>query len=133
MDIRPYEAYNASEMLPLYAAVGWTNYTDRPDMLKEAYAHSMCTLAAWEGGALLGVIRAVGDGHSVVWIQDILVYPQHQRRGVGTALLRAMMERYSDVYQMQLATDDTPKTVAFYKSMGFRDLREFGCAAFMRV
>ena len=36
--IRPYEHYCTEEILPLYEAVGWTNYTQRPDMLRDAFA-----------------------------------------------------------------------------------------------
>ena len=50
----------------------------------------------------------------------------------GTALLRAVMERFADVRQLQLVTDDTKKTLAFYHSLGLRELSAFGCRGFMR-
>ena len=100
MTIREYTDPDWNELMPLYATVGWTNYTDKPGMLRAAYAHSLCILAAYEDDRLLGVVRAVGDGASIVFIQDILVFPKYQRRGIGKALLCAMMERYRTVYQM---------------------------------
>ena len=81
----------------------------------------------------MGIIRTVGDGYTVVFIQDLLVFPEHQRKGVGTALLKAILDRYSHVRQIQLATDNTSKTVGFYRSMGFRELSEIGCCGFMKV
>ena len=33
MEIREYTEYRAEEILPLYAAVGWTAYTDEPSVL----------------------------------------------------------------------------------------------------
>lgn len=95
-----------NEALPLYAAVGWTNYTDRPEMLRQAFEHSLLVLGAYEGNRLVGLLRAVGDGFSVVLIQDLLVLPDCQRRGIGTKLMRALMERYPNVYQLELFTDD---------------------------
>ena len=68
----------------------------------------------------------------LVFIQDILVFPKYQRRGVGKALLCAMMERYRTVYQMELLTDDTEKTVAFYEALGFVRVEKWGCCAFVR-
>lgn len=133
MTIRPYETYRETEILSLYGGVGWTNYTQRPDMLREAFAHSLLTLGAYDGEKLTGIVRAVGDGRSVVLVQDLLVDPAYQRRGVGKALLRAVTERFSDVYQLQLLTDNTPEHKAFYESLGFRDLAELGCAAYGRV
>ncbi len=120
------------EVLPLYEAVGWTNYTQNPTMLKEAYKNSLHILAALnEEGKLLGVLRAVGDGASILFIQDILVYPAYQHQGIGTALLQKTLEKYKDVYQIQLATDDSKKTVSFYESNGFTSLTSLNCVSFI--
>ena len=125
--------YIEKEILPLYASVGWTAYTDHPEQLRKGFENSMLTLAAYEDEQLLGIIRTVGDGHTIVFVQDILVFPEYQRKGVGSALLQAILDRYSHVRQIELATDNTPKTIAFYKSMGFRELSEIGCCGFMKV
>ena len=132
MEIREYKTYNEQEILRLYASVGWTAYTDQPEMLRKGFENSMLTLAAYEDDQLLGIIRAVGDGYTIVFVQDILVFPEQQRKGIGSALLQAILDRYSHVRQIVLATDNTPKTIAFYKSMGFRELSEIGCCGFMR-
>lgn len=133
MEIREYRTYNETEILRLYESVGWTAYTDRPDVLRKGFENSMLTLAAYEGEQLMGIIRTVGDGQTIVFMQDILVFPEYQRKGVGTALLQAILDKYSHVRQIELATDNTEKTVAFYKSMGFREASEFGCCGFMKV
>lgn len=132
MEIREYTDYREDEILPLYDAVGWTAYTRDPAALRNGFVHSLLVLAAYEGDELLGVIRAVGDGFTIVFIQDVLVYPERQRQGVGTALVEAVLDRYGDVRQIELATDDNEKTKAFYRSMGFHTLSELGCCGFMR-
>lgn len=131
MQIRQYTKYDQEEILRLYASVGWTAYTEHPDVLRKGFERSLLILAAYEDEQLLGLIRAVGDGHTIVFIQDILVFPAHQRSGIGTALLQTILNRYRHVRQIELATDNTPKTIAFYKSMGFRELSELGCCGFM--
>ena len=133
MEIREYKIFNEAEILRLYRSVGWTAYTDHLEVLQKGFEKSMLTLAAYEGDQLLGIIRAVGDGHTIVFVQDILVFPEHQRKGVGSALLQAMLDRYSHVRQIELATDSTPKTIAFYKTMGFCEMSEIGCCGFMRI
>ena len=132
MEIREYKTYNEEEILRLYTAVGWTAYTQDPSALRRGYEHSLLVLGAYEGDELLGIIRAVGDGATVVFVQDILVYPEQQRKGVGSALLQAVLDRYAAVRQIELVTDNTEKTVAFYKSMGFSELSELGCRGFMK-
>ena len=72
MDIREYREYKAEDVLRLYASVGWTAYTDDPAALERGFRHSLLVLAAWEDGELAGLSRAVGDGATIVFIQDIL-------------------------------------------------------------
>ena len=133
MEIKEYNAYNEEEILSLYKSVGWTAYTEQPDVLRQGVENSMLILAAYDAEKLLGIIRAVGDGATIVFVQDILGFPEYQRRGVGTALLQAVLNRYDNVRQIELATDNTEKTVAFYKSMGFTEMSEIGCCGFMRI
>ena len=133
MEIREYTTYNETEILELYASVGWTAYTKHPDVLRKGFENSMLTLAAYEEEQLVGIIRTVGDGHTIVFVQDILVFPEHQRKGIGSALLQAVLDKYSHVRQIELATDNTEKTVAFYRSMGFKEMSEIGCCGFMKV
>ena len=132
MEIREYTDYRRDEIIRLYSAVGWTAYTENMDALERGYKNSLAVLAAYEDNELLGIIRAVGDGSTVVFIQDILVYPEKQRCGVGTALMRALLDRYPNVRQIELATDDTPETAAFYKSAGFTEFSEMGCCGYMK-
>lgn len=133
MVVKEYTEYNEEEILNLYKSVGWTNYINNPIMLKNAYANSLKILGAYEGGKLLGIIRVVGDGHSIVFIQDIIVFPEYQRQGIGSALLRSILKIYQNVYQKALVTDNTEKTIQFYKSVGFKMDADVGCCAFIKV
>ena len=133
MEIRKYAHYNENEILELYSSVGWTAYTDHPDSLRRGFENSLVILGVYTENDLVGILRAVGDGETIVFIQDILVHPDYQRRGLGTSLLKEALSRYSHVRQIQLATDNTEKTKAFYRSCGFRELSEIGCCGFMNV
>ena len=132
MIIKPYLSYTETEILPLYESVGWQFYCKHPEVLEKAYANSLCILAAYENDQLVGLIRSVGDGHTILFIQDLLVCPAYQRKGIGTALMNALLEKYSHVYQIELVTDNTEKTIAFYKSFGFHNLSDIGCCGFMK-
>ena len=132
MEIKEYKDYKESEIRQLYTEVGWTAYTENTPVLEQGYKNSLLVLAAYDNDELLGIIRVVGDGFSIIFVQDILVFPSKQRKGVGTALLKAVLDRYHDVRQIELTTDNTPKTLAFYKSLGFSEFSEIGCCGFMR-
>ena len=130
MEIREYTDYREDEILRLYSSVGWTAYTSDPAVLRKAFEGSLLTLAAYESGELCGIIRTVGDGSAIVYIQDVIVVPDRQRNGTGTALIKAVLERFPSVRQIILTTDDSEDTRAFYKSCGFRELREQNCVSF---
>ncbi len=132
MQIVPYENYNEEEILALYAAVGWVAYTRDPDSLRSGFENSLLTFAAYEGESLIGIIRTVGDGATIVYIQDLLVHPDHQGRGVGSALIAEILERFRSVRQIVLLTDDTEKTVSFYRKIGLKPAGDYGCRAFMK-
>ena len=132
MEIREYKVYDEAEIVRLYDSVGWTAYTGDLPALRRGFEHSLLTLAAYQNGALSGLIRTVGDGATVVLIQDLLVFPEHQRKGIGTALVRAVLERFAGVRQIELVTDNDPGVLAFYRSLGFAELTRLGCRGFMK-
>ena len=120
------------DVLPLYEAVGWTNYTTKPEMLKAAFENSLHIIGAFnKDEKMIGVLRGVGDGASILFIQDILVYPEYQHRGIGTKLLQQTLEKYKNVYQIQLTTDNSMKTISFYESNGFTSLTSLNCVSFI--
>lgn len=101
--------------------------------LERAYENSFLKIAAFEGKQLIGMVRVVGDGASVILIQDLLVRPEYQRKGIGSQLMRAVLERCEDVYQIELMTDNTEKTILFYQSLGLKKVDEIGCCAFLKM
>lgn len=59
------------------------------------YAGTGCSLVAEADGALVGYVLAQPVQHFdleplAVWVEDISVHPDHHRRGVATALYRAL-------------------------------------------
>ena len=131
--IVPYSHYRDEEIKPLYESVGWTSYLRYPELLPEAYAHSLKTFAAYDNELLVGIIRAVGDGVSILYIQDLLVHPEYQRKGIGKRLITEMLNTFPDVNQTVLLTDDSDETVRFYESVGFQKVQRAGCCSFIRL
>ncbi|MDU7552913.1 MAG: GNAT family N-acetyltransferase [Streptococcus parasanguinis] len=102
-----------TDLLALYSSVGWTNYTNNPTMLEEAVKASIWQLAVYDEKALVAYIRLVGDGHSVLLVQDLLVRPDHQRQGIGRKLLEEALATFPNVYQRLLATDRSEVRIRF--------------------
>jgi len=121
------------DVLHLYQAVGWTNYTNQPQMLEQALSHSLASYVARDDEKIVGLVRLIGDGFSSVFIQDLLVLSSYQRQGIGSSLMKQALDDYKDVYQVQLATDESEKTLAFYRSLGFETLSSFQCTGMIWV
>ena len=131
--VRKQELVNIKDVLHLYQAVGWTNYTHQPQMLEQALSHSLAIYMALDGDAVVGLVRLVGDGFSSVFIQDLIVLPCYQRQGIGSNLMKEALGDYKDAYQVQLVTDQTGKNLGFYCSLGFETLSTFDCTGMIWV
>ena len=124
------------EALELYSAVGWSAYTDDPESLTGSIAGShrfFCARGA--GNNLVGLARTISDGHTIVYLQDILVHPEHHRSGIGRELMDAVLAAYEGIRQFVLLTDDEPGQRAFYESCGLtevHDVRPHSLRAFVR-
>ena len=122
-----------NDVLHLYQAVGWTNYTNQPQMLAQALTHSLAIYLARDGEEVVGLVRLIGDGFSSVFVQDLIVLPTYQRQGIGSTLMKQALSDYKDTYQIQLATEQTEKTLEFYRSLGFETLSSFQCTGMILV
>ena len=61
------------------------------------------------------------EGGGVLEIKNIAVAPGYQRRGYGKLLIEFLADRYSGKYSvLQAGTGDSPLTIPFYESCGFR-------------
>jgi GNAT superfamily N-acetyltransferase len=112
-------AVSESELVSLYTSVGWTAYSENPHRLAAAVRNSTYVATAWEGERLIGLVRAVSDDVSIAFLQDLLVRPEHQGRGVGRMLMQAFLERFEHVRQKALLTDEVPAQLRFYEKAGF--------------
>ena len=131
--IKKQEIVKLEDVLHLYQAVGWTNYTHQPEMLEQALSHSLVIYVALDGDAVVGLIRLVGDGFSSVFVQDLIVLPSYQRQGIGRSLMKQALGDFKGAYQVQLVTEQTEKNVGFYRSIGFETLSTYDCIGMIWV
>ncbi|MFW6119358.1 MAG: GNAT family N-acetyltransferase [Petrotogales bacterium] len=110
---------DSKEINLLYDDAGFTSYTENLSRLTDAIKNSLFVITAWDKGNLVGLARAVGDGKTIIYIQDIIVLNSHRRKGIGTSLVKQIIYKFKDVRQKVLLTDDKPKNRKFYESLGF--------------
>ncbi len=117
----------------VYKSVGWTIYASDPEKLCRAFENSLYVLGAYDGDTLVGILRAVGDGETVVFLQDILARPEYQGQGIGRKLMAEFFRKFSHVRQIQLLTDDIPATVGFYRAVGMIPAEELHFKSFVKL
>ena len=113
----------------IYAALEWTAYLRDDDRLCRAWDKSLFALGAFDGDALIGFVRCIGDGEHTVWIQDLIVLEEYQRKGIGKSLMQAVFDKYADVRQMFVVTDAESPAVHFYRAVGMNSFDEGGMLA----
>ena len=133
INITKESSISIEDVLHLYQAVGWTNYTNQPQMLEQALSHSLATYLARDGEEIVGLVRLIGDGFSSVFVQDLIVLPSYQRQGIGNDLMKEALGDFKDAYQVQLVTEQTEKNLGFYRSLGFETLSTYDCTGMIWV
>lgn len=120
------------QLMSLYNDVEWYAYTADKIKLKNAIDNSLKVLTAWDEDKLVGLIRVVGDGYTIMYIQDILILENYQKKGIGSKLLKLVLEQYKSIRQIILMTDKTEKTINFYEKNGMVKTGKYNGVAFVK-
>ncbi len=110
------DSLDEAEVIALYQANHWSS-AHKPRALMAALAGSHTVVTARHQSKLIGLGNALSDGHLVVYYPHLLVHPDYQRNGIGSGIMRRLMERYAGFHQQQLTADGD--AIAFYRSLGF--------------
>jgi GNAT superfamily N-acetyltransferase len=105
-----------AKLVALYQANGWSS-AKKPDLLRKALSNSATLVSAWVGSELVGIGNAITDGYLVVYYPHMLVHPKHQGRGIGSEIMKRLMDKYRGFHQHMLVADG--RAIEFYEKCGF--------------
>lgn len=114
----------------LYETNGWIKYLNDFKGLLKGIEKSLDCFAYFDESKLVGLVRVVGDGVTIIYIQDILILPKYQDKGIGSLLISAVTEKYKNVRQIVLMTDSEEKQHNFYRKNDFQKITDWGGVAF---
>ena len=124
---------DSEQLKSLYNDVGWSAYTNDLEMLQRALLQSLDVLTAWDGNKLVGLIRIVGDGLTIIYIQDILVLNEYQNQGIASRLMQDILKKYETVRQKVLLTEEAPDVRHFYEKQGFQSCDKGDLVSFAKL
>lgn len=79
------------EYVYLCSSVGWKNFMNF-DVAETSIRNSVFSVIVKENHNIIGMGRIVGDGAIYFYIQDIVVHPEYQGKGIGKEIMKALMK-----------------------------------------
>ncbi len=117
------EKVDVKELCDLRQAVGWNRMEKE---LSNPRLRSFYHIAVYEsedlGQKLVGFVDCVSNGVTDAYIQDLMVHPDFQGKGIGTELMNKMIEylKEAGIYMISVLYDEELKV--FYSRFGFYNM-----------
>ena len=111
---------NKNELIELYKSVGWTADVNNIDNLRKGMKKSY-VIAAYEDKKLIGLVRALSDYATVVYVQDLLVASDYQGKRVGKSLMHHLLNYFGSVRQIIVTAKNDERTGKFFRYLNFRE------------
>ena len=117
MHIRVNAKLTAERLLHLFQQTDFADDRDA-DGVRRMLEATTVHLSAWEGHQLVGFAGCLTDGVYCALIRDVVVDEPARGRGVGSALLRAIVHELRHVDEILLGCDES--LVPFYQNLGWQ-------------
>ncbi|MDD1651914.1 MAG: GNAT family N-acetyltransferase [Methanomicrobiales archaeon] len=120
--VREVGAWETGEIVALYRAGGWWDEKrDTPEEIPDLILGSLSFVVATDSisGKAVGMGRVISDGVSDGYIQDLVVLPEYRGKGVGSAIVRALIASCRRQGIRWLALIAEPGSDHFYGVQGF--------------
>ena len=127
------DATMIKEIKEIYKKESWNSYLKDDEKLVRAFDNSLYFLGAFDDYKLIGFIRCVGDGEHVLLVQDLIIDPEYQQKGIGTYLFKTIMQKYYNVRMFMVITDiDDVVDNKFYKSFNLKEMKAMSMVGYIR-
>ena len=128
MDIRYLDNALTDEMFARFRSeIGW-GATSAPQA-ERAVSNTYFSVVAFDGDNAVGIGRLIGDGAVIWYVQDMIVLPEYQGRGIGTVILNKLIDfatanSFPDS-NFRIALMSAKGKEEFYQKFGFH-IRPYG-------
>jgi len=114
------------QIVKLYRAQGWWLAGDegRKELIPRLIAGSLCFVIATDGSSILGMGRAISDGVSDAYIQDLTVRHDCRNKGIGQMILKTLLDRLRADGIVWIGLIAEHGSINLYRRAGFREMPE---------
>jgi len=115
--------HQVSQIIDLYRmAEWWSDDVDHPEQIERLVSGSHCYCIASVGCGIIGIGRAISDGASDAYIQDITVSKPFRRRGIASRIVQQLVARLKQDGLGWIGLIAERDTQAFYTRIGFEPM-----------
>ena len=103
---------NAADYLRLIESTGWGSQLHE-QQVEAGLKNSLLTVSAVLDGQVIGMGRLVGDLYMICYIQEVVILPEYQGKGIGSAIIENLLSFIRDN-----AITDTCLKVGLFSAKG---------------
>jgi spermidine synthase len=115
-------------ILGLYLQAGWWQTDENPEYLetvKKIISNSFCFVIALSGEEIIGMGRAISDGVSDAYIQDVTVRTDLRGQGIGKGIIRTLLAFLKENKLQWIGLISEPGYERFYGGLGFKEMQHY--------
>jgi spermidine synthase len=108
------------QIIGLYQAEGWWSADDKGiELVEKIIKGSHCFVAALEDNRIVGMGRAISDGVSDAYIQDVAVSEVYRKRAIGSGIIKHIVARLNADGLHWIGLIAERNAHDFYRPLGF--------------
>ena len=120
----------AEKWLKLRKTTGLNAYNRPIDIAQKGLDNSLYGISVYSNDELIGMARVIGDGYTCFYVQDVIVNPNYQGKGIGKKIMKKIMTYLDNVEENAIVALMSAKgKESFYEQFGFikRPNDTYGC------
>jgi spermidine synthase len=112
------------KIIRLYQTAGWWTGQahENHELIRRIVTGSHCFVLACEGNEIIGMGRAISDGISDAYIQDVAVLPEFRGQGVGTFVVKEILKQLRADGLQWIGLIAGRQSHPFYRKIGFEEM-----------
>ena len=109
------------QIIELYRSEGWwTDGPDNPDIVAKIVEGSYCFIIATMEDEVIGMGRAISDGASDSYLQDITVKASYRGQGIGSQIIKRLIAHLNKAGLKWIGLIAERDSYPFYERLGFK-------------